>query len=343
MGFAWLSLHAWEHYDFTRDRQFLAERAYPLMKDAAEFLLDYMVEDAQGRLVTGPSLSPENSYLLPNGEVGVLCMGPSIDSQIAYALFTRLIQASEILEREVEFRRKLIAARDKLPKPQIGKHGQVMEWLEDYDEPEPGHRHLSPLFALYPGNQITRGGTPQLADAARISLERRLANGGGSTGWSRAWIVSLYARLSDAESAYANLVKLIQEHAMPNLFDFHPPYRFQIDGNLGGTAAIVEMLLQSHTGEIELLPALPQAWPSGHFRGLRARGGLEIDLKWKNALVVEAQMHTIAAGTFRIRPPRKQNISAIRTGTNDVPFRTLNENVVEVAMEPQRSYQVSFH
>lgn len=342
MGFAWLSLHAWEHYEFTRDREFLAERGYALMKDAAEFLLDYMVEDKQGRLVTGPSLSPENSYLLPSGEVGVLCMGPSIDSQIAYALFTHLIQASEILDRDPEFRRRLIAARDKLPKPQIGKHGQVMEWLEDYDEPEPGHRHLSPLFALYPGSQITRRGTPQLADAARITLQRRLTNGGGNTGWSRAWIVNLYARLGDSEKAYANLINLIQEHTMPNLFDFHPPYRFQIDGNLGGTAAILEMLLQSHAGEVELLPALPRAWPSGHFRGLRARGGLEVDLKWGNGLAAEAQMRAIAAGTFRIRPPQKQTVSAIRTGAGAVPFRTLNENVVEVTMEPQRSYVVSF-
>lgn len=337
MGFAWLSLHAWEHYAFTLDREFLAKRAYPLMKEAAEFLLDYMVEDDQGRLVTGPSLSPENSYLLPNGQVGVLCMGPSMDLEIVYALFSRLIDSTEILGRDEAFRQQLIEARAKLPKLQIGKHGQLMEWQEDYDEPEPGHRHVSHLFALYPGNQITRRGTPQLAEAANKSLERRLAQGGGATGWSRAWIVNFYARLGDAERAYSNLMSLIEGQTMPNLFDFHPPYRYQIDGNLGGASGILEMLLQSHASEIELLPALPKAWPSGHFRGLRARGGVEVDLRWENGRAVEAEMRPTAAGTFRIRPPQAQAVSAIQTGGGAVQFRNLGDNVVEVAMEPSRS------
>lgn len=342
MGYAWLSLHAWEHYDFTRDREFLAKRAYPLMKEAAEFLLDYMVEDDQGRLVTGPSVSPENSYLLPNGQVGVLCMGPSMDLEIVYALFSRLIDSAGILGRDAAFRQQLIEARAKLPKPQIGKYGQLMEWQEDYDEPEPGHRHVSHLFALYPGNQITRRGTPQLAEAARKSLERRLAHGGGATGWSRAWIVNLYSRLGDGERAHSNLMRLIEGQTMPNLFDFHPPYRYQIDGNLGGAAGILEMLLQSHAGEIELLPALPKAWPSGHFRGFRARGGVEVDLRWENGRAVEAEMRPTVAGTFRIRPPQAQAVSAIQTGGGAVQFRDIGDNVVEVAMEPQRSYAIRF-
>jgi alpha-L-fucosidase 2 len=342
MGLAWLSLHEWDHYDFTRDREFLAKRAYPVMREAAEFLLDYMVQDPRGRLVTGPSVSPENSYRMPNGETGVLSMGPSMDRQIAYALFTRLIQAAEILGRDAEFREQLIVARDRLPQPQIGRHGQLMEWLEDYDEPEPGHRHVSHLFALFPGNQITPRGTPELAQAARTSLERRLAAGGGSTGWSRAWIVNLYARLGDGDEAHANLVRLLEAHTLPNLLDYHPPYRYQMDGNMGGASGILEMLLQSHTGEIEFLPALPRAWPSGHFRGLRARGGIEVDLNWDHGRAIEAEMRPTEKNTFRLRAPQRQSVVSIRTADGPVEFRKTGDNVVEVAMEPQRSYRIIF-
>ncbi|HYE75704.1 MAG TPA: glycoside hydrolase family 95 protein, partial [Blastocatellia bacterium] len=174
MGGAWLSLHLWDRYDFTRDRDFLSRRAYPMMKETAEFLLDYLVEDSKGRLITGPSLSPENRYKLPDGQVGKLCMGPTMDTSITYELFSRVIETSELLGIDPEFRQQLITARGRLPQLQIGRHGQLMEWMEDYEEPDPGHRHISHLFALHPGNQITLHGTPELACAARTSLELRL-------------------------------------------------------------------------------------------------------------------------------------------------------------------------
>ena len=199
-GAAWLTQHLWEHYLFNPDRAFLA-KAYPIMKEAADFFLDYLVEDPRspGRLVSGPSVSPENRYRLPNGQVGILSMGPSMDHQIITGLFTQVIRASEILGVDADFRERVAATRQKLPPPAIGKHGQIQEWADDYDEPDPGHRHISQLFALHPGDQITVHGTPQLARAARATIERRLANGGGHTGWSRAWIVNFWARLQDGE------------------------------------------------------------------------------------------------------------------------------------------------
>lgn len=300
LGAAWLCLHLWEHYRFNQDRYFLAQ-AYVTMKEAAQFLLDYLIEDAEGRLITCPSVSPENTYKLPNGESGVLCVGASMDFQIIEALFGACIRSAEIIGVDEAFRKELVEALERLPKPQIGKHGQIQEWMEDYEEMEPGHRHISHLFALYPGDAFSLEHTPELAEAARTTLERRLANGGGHTGWSRAWIINFWARLKERDKAYANVRALIQHSTLPNLLDNHPP--FQIDGNFGGTAGIAEMLMQSHAEGIKLLPALPQSWSKGSVIGLRARGGYTLDFAWEEGLVTEAVVTCTVSGPCRLDAP----------------------------------------
>jgi alpha-L-fucosidase 2 len=320
-GAAWLSLTLGEHYDFSRDKEYLRKKAYPIMKDAAVFLLENLVDDGKGHLLSGPSLSPENRYYTKDHQKASLCMSPTMDIEITKTLFKRVIAGSEILGIDADLRAKLAAAMKKLPPYQIGRYGQLQEWMEDYEESEPGHRHVSHLFALYPGNEITIEQTPELAKAARTSLERRLANGGGHTGWSRAWLINLWARLKEADTAAQNIQALLVKSTLPNLFDNHPP--FQIDGNFGGTAAIAEMLVQSHTGTIELLPALPSAWAEGHVKGLRARGGIQLDIAWSNHKLQSATFLPTVNGAQRIQLPANVQLKQLPPGATNPADRIM--------------------
>ncbi|MGN1480774.1 glycoside hydrolase family 95 protein [Porcipelethomonas sp.] len=315
MGGAWLALHVFEHYEYTQDKEFLKEK-YSLMREAAEFFTDYLIEDREGRLVTCPSVSPENTYLTESGVKGCLCSGPSMDSQIITVLFNDVIKSSEILDIDHEFAGKLEKMLEKLPKPEIGKYGQIKEWAVDYDEVEIGHRHISQLFALYPADLITPYKTPKLADAARATLIRRLIHGGGHTGWSRAWITNMWARLFDRNMVYENLQKLIAYSTSPNMLNDLPP--FQIDGNFGGAAGMVEALMQSHSGEINLLPALPEEWKKGEIKGLRAKGGFEVSIKWDEGKLQTAEIKSLCGNKCVLRPNTVASVSCDGKNVNSL-------------------------
>ena len=338
VGAAWLAQDPWEHFQFTQDRKFLRDRAYPLMKGAARFLLDFLVvappgSPVAGKLVTNPSHSPENAFRLPDGTVSQFTYGSTMDLEIAQDLFTNSTSAIDELSKsgsafDSAFREELQSALTRLAPLQISKRtGRLQEWIEDYDEPEPGHRHMSHLFGLHPGHQITLDGTPELAAAARKSLEYRLSHGGGHTGWSRAWIINFWARFCEPKLAYDNLVALFANSTQPNLFDSHPP--FQIDGNFGGCAGIAEMLLQSHTGEIQLLPALPAAWPDGSVNGLCARGGFEVSMHWRGGVLQLATVKAVSAGRpCRLELPVGAAVSEVTVGKSAVAFSQTGRRLV---------------
>ena len=344
---AWLAAHFWEHWLFSQDRKFLAEHAWPYMREAARFYVDTLVENQKHHwLVSGPSTSPENSYLAPDGTRTGLDMGPAMTMAIVRELFDHCIAAAELLGTDREFAATLREKRARLAPIQMGDDGRLLEWSEDFKEYEPGHRHTSHLFPLHPGDEISVRRTPALAAAARKSLEARLSHGGGYTGWSRAWLINFWARLEDGDKAHESIIALFKDCTFPNLFDnhFRPDGNvFQIDGNFGTTAAIAEMLLQSRSvsagsgrdAELNLLPALPGAWKEGSISGLHARGGFTVDLKWESGALASATVLAQQSGPCTVRTRTPFAIGSTRSHADG------SDQVLTFATDAGQSYHVA--